>query len=484
MSDRSAASRRSPVVIAWSLALVLVCSLASRSSGQTLAGDCNGDARVGVDELVAALGIALGLQATNRCPGLDADSDGRVSIEELVLAVNAALSSPVAFSGVCRTPGDPAVDPNGLRMCDEGTEVSVYRCPPEERSRCLMEPDALVGSGAIEADGTFDVDIGRGDAAGAVLVFEAVIDSEIRYRTMSFGRLSSGVGGGAQSSDIELGPVSEGAVRLIEENGLETLDDMKAVELLEAVAGANDGTNFGELTPAQAIETARTTGGGDPAVISLIGLQHDIPVFADILVLGDIDAYRLILDETTPVIIQANSRFLGPVFAPCVEVRRRGATVPIEGGSTCTDFTARVDLELEAGEYVVLVSENGNNDPGSYNLLFLAAVPELATPLTAGEPQTNDIEFLGGLDLFTFALDAAETVRLQATVANPGSRADPCIEVRRAGSISPPEGGSMCDEDSTPVNLQLDAGVYTVLLHEWNDDEAGPFNVLLLRFGF
>ncbi len=59
--------------------------------GGGCAGDCNGDGRVAIDELVRGVGIALGTTALDTCLGLDADVDETVSIAELVGSVADAL---------------------------------------------------------------------------------------------------------------------------------------------------------------------------------------------------------------------------------------------------------------------------------------------------------------------------------------------------------------------------------------------------------
>ncbi len=59
------------------------------------AGDCDGDMRVSVSELVLAVNVALGNQTTNRCLNADRDGNGRISIAELIGAVNRALGGCV-----------------------------------------------------------------------------------------------------------------------------------------------------------------------------------------------------------------------------------------------------------------------------------------------------------------------------------------------------------------------------------------------------
>jgi hypothetical protein len=57
------------------------------------AGDCGGDGRVTVDELVALVGVSLAGTVPAQCENGDVDRDGRVSIDELVAAVTRALAA-------------------------------------------------------------------------------------------------------------------------------------------------------------------------------------------------------------------------------------------------------------------------------------------------------------------------------------------------------------------------------------------------------
>ncbi len=54
-------------------------------------GDCNGDERVAVNELVTAVSIALSALPLGACLAADPDGDERVTVAELVAAVNSAL---------------------------------------------------------------------------------------------------------------------------------------------------------------------------------------------------------------------------------------------------------------------------------------------------------------------------------------------------------------------------------------------------------
>ena len=57
----------------------------------TLAGDCNGDGVVRINELVLAVNIATEAAPMTDCPAVDTDADGRAEINELIGAVNNGL---------------------------------------------------------------------------------------------------------------------------------------------------------------------------------------------------------------------------------------------------------------------------------------------------------------------------------------------------------------------------------------------------------
>lgn len=55
-------------------------------------GDCGGDGRVTINELILGVNIALGYTDITRCPSFDRGGDGMVTIDDLIAAVNAALN--------------------------------------------------------------------------------------------------------------------------------------------------------------------------------------------------------------------------------------------------------------------------------------------------------------------------------------------------------------------------------------------------------
>jgi hypothetical protein len=58
----------------------------------TCIGDCNGDGRVTVDEVVTGVNIALGVVPASACPAFDGNGDGTVTVDEILQAVNNALN--------------------------------------------------------------------------------------------------------------------------------------------------------------------------------------------------------------------------------------------------------------------------------------------------------------------------------------------------------------------------------------------------------
>jgi hypothetical protein len=74
-------------------AAVLLASLLlpALSQAAECVGDCDGDDKVLVNELIIGVNIALGTDSLDSCPVFDANQDGEVTVSELIKAVNYAL---------------------------------------------------------------------------------------------------------------------------------------------------------------------------------------------------------------------------------------------------------------------------------------------------------------------------------------------------------------------------------------------------------
>lgn len=91
-------------------------------------GDCDGDGAVAINELVRAVGVALGATPLAQCGAADGNGDGSVTIAELIAAVNAALGG--CGAGPTATPvRTPTPSPTGgvVPGCDNGTFDVTYR---------------------------------------------------------------------------------------------------------------------------------------------------------------------------------------------------------------------------------------------------------------------------------------------------------------------------------------------------------------------
>lgn len=112
-------------------------------AGAACRGDCSGDRKVTVNELVSAVGIALGTTRVDRCAAIDADKDRKVSVAELVGAVGVALAgcAPVEprLIAISRDGHIASLDiaaPWTVRASGElGAPIASARC---RNGRCLV----------------------------------------------------------------------------------------------------------------------------------------------------------------------------------------------------------------------------------------------------------------------------------------------------------------------------------------------------------
>jgi hypothetical protein len=88
----------------------------------TCRGDCDGDGRVDIGELVRGVEMALSGGSVDACPALDTNRDARATVDELVVAVDSALRdcapppSPSPTSSTA-SPTPTATNPPGACCC-------------------------------------------------------------------------------------------------------------------------------------------------------------------------------------------------------------------------------------------------------------------------------------------------------------------------------------------------------------------------------
>ena len=287
MSAASADGRRKAITLRHQASSAVMVSLAVTlaaltvsSMAKAIAGDCDGDERVTLDEVIRAVDIALGQQSVNTCERLDADRDGTVSVDELVRAVDSAIGFQIEVSGRCVQPGSA-----NLTECDGG-EVRLLRCDDADRSRCLGDSSltTTLDSGSVD-DGGFTLSLSSLEAASASLIVEAVVAEGVGYRTIGFGFLSSidartaagGAGAGERdpaSLEVLLSPSSEAAVRIIDENDFATFSDQGVLEINDAVVRANADLNFAGKSAAEGATVAVDDAREDPGVLAAIACNQ------------------------------------------------------------------------------------------------------------------------------------------------------------------------------------------------------------------
>lgn len=150
------------------LALVILsCVLSSWPTARALAcgGDCSGDGVVGIDELIRAVGIALGTNEASACVAADLDGNGIVAVNELVAAVGNALNGCPAIPTPTDTPAltptptrlnqPPIVPPLGIYRTYPGFEVrrSIGATDPDGDDLVYTAEDLPNGAALAAAEG-------------------------------------------------------------------------------------------------------------------------------------------------------------------------------------------------------------------------------------------------------------------------------------------------------------------------------------------
>src|SRR5262245_9479102 len=106
-------------------AALLVTLRLSAASGQTCAGDCNGDGQVSTDEMIVGANLVLGTLDLRSCPAADAGGDGVASIGEAIAAVRGSLGGcGNARTAGPRSAGVPAQIELGVVTGSAGAQVT------------------------------------------------------------------------------------------------------------------------------------------------------------------------------------------------------------------------------------------------------------------------------------------------------------------------------------------------------------------------
>jgi hypothetical protein len=104
--------------------IAVVGTAHTHAVAQTCVGDCNGDERVEVNELIVGVNIALDALALTECASFD-DGQGRVTVDRLVRAVSNALTD----CGARPTPADDTATPTATPTPDTSSPTVTPTSP-------------------------------------------------------------------------------------------------------------------------------------------------------------------------------------------------------------------------------------------------------------------------------------------------------------------------------------------------------------------
>ncbi len=157
-----------------------------------------------------------------------------------------------------------------------GVIVELYICGGEQRRTCLAVLPIFVGRVTTDLNGRFLFSVLPDLVRGRLLVLVAtIVEGNVTTRCrflltpLRRGEARSvelvASGHAADTMDADIDPVSESAVRLLDERGLENYSDDGVDAVVDAVQAANVDTMFADLSTDASIDRAETTAAGDPA---------------------------------------------------------------------------------------------------------------------------------------------------------------------------------------------------------------------------
>src|SRR5215831_19318179 len=80
-----------------------VLTSTARPAAATCFGDCNGDGRVTINEVIVMVDILLGLQPLSACAAGDRNHDGKITVDEVIADVAADLKGCALAPAACAT---------------------------------------------------------------------------------------------------------------------------------------------------------------------------------------------------------------------------------------------------------------------------------------------------------------------------------------------------------------------------------------------
>jgi hypothetical protein len=135
-------------------------------------------------------------------------------------------------------------------------------------------PGDPLGSGVTDAAGHFSISVPGNLARGQLLLVRATVDrvkihalvTPKQHGRATFAALTTQGAAAGATEDTPVDPISDAAVTLLDEEGLENYSDDGINAVIESVGAVNATTAFDGLTVNQAVDVATTTAASSPLV--------------------------------------------------------------------------------------------------------------------------------------------------------------------------------------------------------------------------
>jgi len=145
-----------------------------------------------------------------------------------------------------------------------GITVEAFIC--EQRKTCVDSQNNAVGSAVTDGDGHFSISISSALVNGKLLLLVASVDG-VKIRALVTphqlhiigGGGTAGMGFGGADTELSVDPISDAAVLLLDQHGIDNYSDDGIDAVITAVDDANAASNFAGMTTAEAVTSATTT---------------------------------------------------------------------------------------------------------------------------------------------------------------------------------------------------------------------------------
>jgi hypothetical protein len=225
----------------------------------------------------------------------------------------------VTLVGRVKIPGQAGQgDEHGL-VGAAGVTVEIFVCT--DRKTCLATPPTPIATAVTDANGRFSVSVPADLVHGKLLGYVATIEEDhviVKIRRLvtsqDRGEAAALASRALQpvAAELDVDPISEAAVLLLDENGLNNYSDDGVDAVNEAVDLANASSMFAGDTSAQAVTAATTTAADNQMVqAALQANRTPTPTPTAIRCVGDCDGSGVVTIDELIVMVNIDLGSLG-----------------------------------------------------------------------------------------------------------------------------------------------------------------------------